>query len=111
METLPPPQLWRQQLHHCRSTLGIVAGGKHPDRLVEQQGERVGPGRQRAAVDADLILGRICSLPEGRGAAVQTHPTLPQQLFGPAAGADPGGGDQLLQSFGTELIGFGSWKH
>ena len=78
MEPLAPSQIRRQQIQHGGPSLRIVAGGEHPNRLVEQKGERDGPWIEGTSVDADLIVVWIRPLPQGGRAAVQAHPALPQ---------------------------------
>ena len=85
MQSLALAQLGRQQIEHRGAAVGIMAGAEHPQRFVEQQGERGGWRRQRLAIDLDAVGGEIGLIAELRQLAIQPHPSLPQQLLAAAS--------------------------
>ena len=86
-----------KQIEHGGTALRVVTGADHPHRFVQQDQQRRRPGREGAAIDRDPIDPDIGPVPQPGGGAVHAHSALAQQVFGPAAGAEAGSRDQLLQ--------------
>jgi hypothetical protein len=98
MEAGSVPQPLRQQIQHRPPSVGVVAGAEGPRRLVEEKGEAGGRGAHRPAIDAHQVPLRIGPIPELGGAAIDLHPSLPQQVFPAATGTDAGGGKEFLEA-------------
>lgn len=85
MEAGASGQLWRQQIEHRRSPIGVMATADDAGGLVQEHGDRFRPGQQRPAIHLDLIATWQGTIAEAGDAAVAAHPALAQQRLGLAA--------------------------
>ena len=81
-------QLGRQHVEHGLAALGVAVGGDDTGRLVEQ--EQPGPldGRNRGAIDLDLILGEDIEGRRSELLPVDPHAAGSDQILGVAPGSD-----------------------
>jgi len=86
------------QVHHGRATLGISSGGEDSPGLVKEPvAGRL--RRDRTTVQGDAILAWVRAVAEGGDAAVHRDPSLAHQQLAASPRAEPGCGQDLLESF------------
>ncbi len=92
------PGRW-QQVEHRGATARVAAGAEHARGFVEQEGEPWWRRRQGPSLHEDLITAEIGTSAQGGHLTVHAHPSLAQERFRVAAGAQTCRGDELLQPF------------
>ena len=87
VEPLALGELIGQQVQHRRTPLGVAAAAQHPGRFVEQDQQRCAGGRDRLAVQADLVPQGIGPLAQLGHLAIDPDPAVPQPGLHLAPGA------------------------